>query len=107
MTHSHTLKREVSKNKICSGCGLLLTESPSENCWYCYNSSCDLYGKHLRKADDWLKTEGFDKYTILDPDGWDRKNYEVSWNELITKEEMRNRLLKSTIQGKGGNSSQD
>ena len=39
------------------------------------------------------------KLVILDPDGWDRKNYEYSFNEeLITKEEFKQRVSKSTIQ---------
>lgn len=35
---------------------------------------------------------------IYDPDGWDRKNYEYSFNEeLITKEEFKMRLSNSTV----------
>lgn len=35
---------------------------------------------------------------IYDPDGWDRKNYEFSFNqELITKDEFKNRLFQSTV----------
>lgn len=38
---------------------------------------------------------------ILDPDGWDRTNYEYSFNEeLISKEEFMNRVSYSTIQAK-------
>lgn len=38
------------------------------------------------------------KLSILDPDGWDRKNYEYSFNEeLITIEEFRKRLSFSTV----------
>lgn len=34
---------------------------------------------------------------VLDPDGWDRKNYDYSWNEeLITLEEYKNRCNRST-----------
>lgn len=34
---------------------------------------------------------------VLDPDGWDRKNFDYSWNEeLITLEEYKERLSKST-----------
>lgn len=50
-----------------------------------------------RKPEDWLKTLEFQGYTILDPDGWDRKNWKQSWNEKITKQEMVNRLMKSTL----------
>lgn len=37
---------------------------------------------------------------IVDPDGWDRNNYQYSFcEELITKKEFNNRLMKSTIMG--------
>ena len=36
---------------------------------------------------------------ILDPDGWDRRNFKFSfYEELITKDEFKNRVLSSTIQ---------
>jgi len=39
--------------------------------------------------------------TVLDPDGWDRKNFEYSWyEEQITREEFEIRLINSTIRGK-------
>lgn len=35
---------------------------------------------------------------ILDPDGWDRKNYDYSWNdEKITRKEFEKRMITSTI----------
>lgn len=34
---------------------------------------------------------------VMDPDGWDRKNYDYSWHkEEITREEFMNRLSNST-----------
>ena len=37
--------------------------------------------------------------TILDPDGWDRKNFQYSfYEELITKEEFKRRVSSSTVQ---------
>lgn len=37
---------------------------------------------------------------ILDPDGWDRTNYEYSFNEeKITRKEFERRLALSTIMG--------
>lgn len=50
-----------------------------------------------QKPEYWLKTEDFKGYTILDPDGWDRGNYEESWSKPITKTEMWDRLHKSTV----------
>lgn len=36
-------------------------------------------------------------FYIMDPDGWDRKNYEYSFNEeLITKIEFLKRMMYST-----------
>lgn len=40
--------------------------------------------------------------TILDPDGWDRSNYQYSFHEeLITKFEFMGKLMYSTIQCNG------
>ncbi len=33
---------------------------------------------------------------VLDPDGWDRANFDVSWNEEIDEEEFKRRLQRST-----------
>jgi len=36
-------------------------------------------------------------YTILDPDGWDRNNFEFSWfKEMITLQEFMQRVMRST-----------
>ena len=41
-----------------------------------------------------------DNVVVMDPDGWDRKNYIYSWfEELITLEEFKSRVLKSTCIG--------
>ncbi len=34
---------------------------------------------------------------IWDPDGWDRLNYDESWNELISYSEFRRRAMRSTL----------
>lgn len=34
--------------------------------------------------------------TISDPDGWDRKDFDASWSEKITREEFELRLGRST-----------
>jgi hypothetical protein len=37
----------------------------------------------------------------MDPDGWDRKNFEYSFNEeLITKDEFKTRIMFSTCIGR-------
>ena len=34
---------------------------------------------------------------VIDPDGWDRNNYQFSWfEELITEEEYQKRIMVST-----------
>lgn len=50
----------------------------------------------LRSADDWLKEPEWKGIVVLDPDGWDRRNFKVSWAELITREEFENRVCHST-----------
>lgn len=51
-----------------------------------------------RSPDDWLKDHRLYGVTILDPDGWDRKNYAESWAEEITFSEMQSRVARSTVQ---------
>jgi len=37
---------------------------------------------------------------VLDPDGWDRINYQYSWyEEEITRDEFEMRLMTSTVMG--------
>lgn len=49
-------------------------------------------------SDYWCKKKGLTLgEDILDPDGWDRANFEESWNEKITEAEFHSRLLMSTI----------
>jgi hypothetical protein len=55
----------------------------------------------LKTSAKWL--ENFESrsdhsITLMDPDGWDRKNYEFSFNEEeITREEFTSRLNRSTL----------
>lgn len=47
-------------------------------------------------SDQWEKRKPDTK--VIDPDGWDRKNFEYSWfKELITEEEYDQRVSRSTI----------
>lgn len=48
----------------------------------------------LRSSEEWSKILD---HEILDPDGWDRKNFVESWNELISEEEFWSRAAASTI----------
>jgi hypothetical protein len=54
----------------------------------------------MKTSQKWLAEiqERFPKVNVLDPDGWDRKNYEYSFNqELISKEEFKKRFYMSTV----------
>lgn len=51
----------------------------------------------LQTSQEWLK-ELYPEVTILDPDGWDRTNYEYSfYEEEITEGEFVKRLQMSTV----------
>ena len=50
----------------------------------------------LKTSQEWH--EIFHTIKVVDPDGWDRTNFEYSWNEeKITREEYSSRLEKSTV----------
>ena len=48
---------------------------------------------------EWLMNiQNHIEFSILDPDGWDRENYQYSfYEERISKEEFLDRLYKSTL----------
>jgi hypothetical protein len=51
----------------------------------------------MMTSDQWAKQPQFARTTILDPDGWDRRNYQFSFfQELITEDEFGRRLMIST-----------
>ena len=52
----------------------------------------------LKTSEEWQK---LCKAEVLDPDGWDRKNFQFSWyEENISRSEFEKRLVLSTIQAK-------
>ncbi len=53
-----------------------------------------------KTSKEWLNIENETTgLRIIDPDGWDRGNYEYSFNqELITQQEFQQRVFSSTIQ---------
>lgn len=53
-------------------------------------------GLEKKTPDEWLQEPDFEGIVVMDPDGWDRKNYEESWAEPITSLEMSKRLGTST-----------
>lgn len=51
----------------------------------------------LKTSENWYKEEEFSNIVLLDPDGWDRTNYEYSFNvEKINKKTFEKRLALST-----------
>jgi len=51
-----------------------------------------------KTSNEWRLSNKYKNIMILDPDGWDRANYNFSfYEELITEEEFNNRLLRSTV----------
>ncbi|BCW61897.1 hypothetical protein [Arthrobacter sp. StoSoilB22] len=41
--------------------------------------------------------EVVDDIAIMDPDGWDRKNFQESWNTPITYDDWRSRMIRCTV----------
>lgn len=56
--------------------------------------------EELQSSEYW-QHEVQDDFTVLDPDGWDRKNFDESWSEPITFQEFLNRCWYSTLVGPG------
>jgi len=54
--------------------------------------------EELKTSEEWQKQ--FPNTKVIDPDGWDRKNYQYSWfEEKITLIEYTSRLHRSTVKG--------
>ena len=54
--------------------------------------------EELKTSEEWQKQ--FPNTKVIDPDGWDRKNYQYSWfEEKITLAEYITRLSRSTVYG--------
>lgn len=51
----------------------------------------------LVTPEEWLKREQFSHITILDPDGWDRTNFEEDWNIPISESDMDKKVCMSTV----------
>lgn len=54
----------------------------------------------LKTSEHWEKEIDSD-WVILDPDGWDRSNWQYSWHEeLISKAEYLKRMMRCTVMKK-------
>lgn len=52
----------------------------------------------LKTSAEWQTVHN--KIVVLDPDGWDRKDYDYSWyQELISEQEYLKRVSLSTVIG--------
>ena len=55
----------------------------------------------LKTSEEWndYVTQNYN-FDVLDPDGWDRRNWDYSWNqEQISLNEFGLRCLRSTVKG--------
>lgn len=53
--------------------------------------------QELRTSEEWSNTR--QDVIVMDPDGWDRRNFQFSWfEEKITSSEFQRRLMRSTVQ---------
>ena len=52
--------------------------------------------KVLRTPDQWLAEPQYRGIVVVDPDGWDRKNFEQSWSEPISEAEFSARMMMSS-----------
>jgi hypothetical protein len=51
----------------------------------------------LKTSEQW-QSEQYQTYTVVDPDGWDRRNFQFSfYEELISEQEFMKRLLSSSL----------
>lgn len=50
--------------------------------------------------DEWLETDEFKGITVLDPDGWDRKNFKEDWARKIKHCTMWEKVMLSTCSKK-------
>jgi len=67
-----------------------------ESCSRSLTKKCICPKDELKTSEEWQKQ--YPNPKVLDPDGWDRKNYQYHWfEEKITLKEYNKRLYRSTI----------
>lgn len=52
------------------------------------------YQGELLLPEEWCKIFSV---TVIDPDGWDRNNFEESWNTRISRSEFLSKMMLSTV----------
>lgn len=89
--------------KVCRNCGC--TDDDCRQCWEktevpCYwieENLCSACGfpNEERTSESWNNVF---PYIILNPDGWDRANWQFSWyEEKISFQEFNRRAIQSTV----------
>lgn len=101
------LQEITNEDAWCEG----VCDSPEYNCIaYFQNIWIQLHGFSSWPSNPWIWKYTFERvatsedwsknypYKILDPDGWDRSNWQYSWfEEKISLNEFENRVFKSTV----------
>lgn len=87
------------ERKSCHYCDGSVFLVMSDMCWRCDSCpeewSFEEEGFELKTSEVWAKERGD---TILDPDGWDRKDFDFSFHvELISLDEYERRVSLSTV----------
>lgn len=57
----------------------------------------DPHGRVLLRPEEWLQQEKFTGVTLMDPDGWDRQNFEADWAIPISETDMDKKIRMSTV----------
>jgi len=63
--------------------------------WDGYDEYCE-QNEELKTPEEWLKTDEYRQYTIMDPDGWRGKDA-PSWGTPLTHKEFEHRLMQCTL----------
>ena len=83
------MKLNVVKREVVEEC---LTEQEKQE----IEENNRVHESDLRTSEEWQK---ICRIQVLDPDGWDRKNYQYSWyEEKISREEFERRTITSTCE---------
>lgn len=62
------------------------------------------FTQEKKTSKEFMELDKYKNKVIMDPDGWDRQNYDFSFNiEKITEEEFQHRLAFSTIMQRSTN----
>ena len=70
-----------------------------KSCFAEFEALPNLSMPEKKTSEEWDKLDKYKEITVLDADGWDRKNFDYSWKEeQITEQEFNHRLAYSTCE---------